>query len=831
MDFRQDSVAAYEQMQAGIDLSSNRCAERSNGEGAYIPPWYILAGLKGLGRSPVCNTLAIFECLSIANVGVDRFRDWRRRRKLGDEGQPAFENRVNAEARKFRRSPRTTDELRFELWCEIRKRLGLRPALPLSTGSANARSAEVGSCAARHYKQEGYGDRTERPRDFGGLVRQQVRKVVFAALKGEGLSAAQRQTVEGEFLRGLEQLPDDLRDSSLERAIHSGNWEVAASLVSAGSLAGLGVAVEVAGFGAYITAAKASAIIPFLGGQAAVSTLAVVSNPLFIVPVTTCVLVVMNMKLKGRVLRPVASKAAVQLAVLGLATRANGLQQCLDAFKRLPPGDRDWDLWRRRQQVSRMVDGIPRTPGRPNVILPSIADAGLGDTLTSVLFPRRKGVGVEAAVAAGMATADLLFDMAAIDPRVVAAADFSRSENLGDIFRFGAFADRIKSMDEAARTGAESGLQGYFAEMVVATRLQGHEIRLPDTANNPGIDLIVDGHPFQVKCYGDSSAAMSALREHFAKYPDIPVYVNSEVLPTVHNSGEPWAESVFGVEGFDYETTNQVLGESVAAGADLSDLNIPMFAIAASAARNMHGWWKGSVPLSDLPSEIIIDGTVHGGLSVAGGFSGAALGGLVFGPAGAVVFGGVGGIASLFGAPKSRRIVRRIAYRKRSRSVKESVTRFEAVLRHTMKKKIERKRNRIDVMESKIERLRLELDRRAAESAVVAEVNRPPEPIRIWRRVWNRLAAPFVQSNREPAGLSVKRRETPNEVVARWMRLKFEDQILCVAECRVEMGYLPRDPYERTRELMRLMREAGVHPLSVKKELKSLLIALSKWRG
>ena len=55
-------------------------------------------------------------------------------------------------------------------------------------------------------------------------------------------------------------------------------------LTTGSSLVGLGVAVELAGFGAYIVAAKASAILPFIGGKAAVSGLAVLANPLFIVP-------------------------------------------------------------------------------------------------------------------------------------------------------------------------------------------------------------------------------------------------------------------------------------------------------------------------------------------------------------------------------------------------------------------------------------------------------------------------------------------------------------------------------------------------------------------
>ncbi len=288
---------------------------------------------------------------------------------------------------------------------------------------------------------------------------------------------------------------------------------------------------------------------------------------------------------------------------------------------------------------------------------------------------------------------------------------------------------------------------------------------------------------------------------------------------------------MFAVEGFDYETTNLVLEQSLAAGADLADLNIPIFAVAASAARNVHGWWKGSVPLSDIPTEILIDGAVHGGLSVAGGFTGAALGGLVFGPAGAVVFGGVGGIASLFGAGGVRGTLRRVFYRNWFRSVNKSVNEFEFALKHAMRKKVVRKRAKIDQMESELERVRLESDSRAAESADAASESRARGLGLAWRRIWNWLVAILSREQPGSAGPPTSRLETPNEVIAGWMRLKFEDQILCVAECQAELGDLSKDPVERARELMRLMRESGVHPLSVKEEFAALCTVLSERRG
>ena len=60
------------------------------------------------------------------------------------------------------------------------------------------------------------------------------------------------------------------------------------------------------------------------------------------------------------------------------------------------------------------------------------------------------------------------------------------------------------------------------------------------------------------------------------------------------------------------------------------------------------------------------------------------------------------------------------------------------------------------------------------------------------------------------------------------MRLKFEDQILSVAEPRAAMADLPDDPVKRSAELMRLMHEAGVNPLSFNNELNKLCDALKE---
>ena len=110
---------------AGAVHSLTRTGSQSDsGGGAYIPPWYVLAGLGRLERAAVCDMLALFECFSVANKGIDQVRDWTRRQREGDEYQPAFERRVRERSLELSESDRTTDGMRFQLWCVIRERLG-----------------------------------------------------------------------------------------------------------------------------------------------------------------------------------------------------------------------------------------------------------------------------------------------------------------------------------------------------------------------------------------------------------------------------------------------------------------------------------------------------------------------------------------------------------------------------------------------------------------------------------------------------------------------------------------------------------------------------------
>ena len=119
-------------------------------------------------------------------------------------------------------------------------------------------------------------------------------------------------------------------------------------------------------------------------------------------------------------------------------------------------------------------------------------------------------------------TTGMLWTYSQIDVSVLDAITFSSKgapSSFNELQEVGA--ETINS------AGAITRLTGYVAEQQVALNLvrQGHIVELPESANQAGWDLLVDGSPVQVKCSMDSNYVLS----HFEKNPDIPVIVNKEL--------------------------------------------------------------------------------------------------------------------------------------------------------------------------------------------------------------------------------------------------------------------------------------------------------------
>lgn len=550
-----------------------------------IHPWHILSGLGSFSRHEICDFLALFEDTSLLTLAGDRLSGLAAR-SAGSGSESRFQRRLQETAQRLMKSRSGDAELRLRLWAGMQQALDCEPALPLSLRSASTATAELAHRAARklgaateEIEGEVAGQEQswfERGRDLYGralrragfgetpsfedVVRAQAARVVADAFQGDRLDEVDRRTVAQEFVRRLDGLPPEVRERVVRHAEELGDRSSVGLLLSAGALLGTGVAVEMAGFGAYVLAAQATAFLPLIGGKAAVSALFVLANPLFI----AAAVVGGGWIVKGSVERSVKSRLAAGLCVLaalrGAVEGRHGLAVSIDDFRRISiaeeedKGAKPYVI--RRNQVRRYFgDELPSAAGPPPGHLAEPVLAEQREALEDLLCPSAVER-TELAAVAGLTLGEVLYSAASIDPRVVAAVDFSRSEDLADIFAFGAFAARAAEVAGAAGVGAANNIRGYVAEQIVATQLvaKGHDVSLPETSNNAGFDLVVDGLPVQVKCLTDASS----LASHFAAYPDIPVIANAECVAQAIELEAPWREHVFAVDGFDYGTAERI---------------------------------------------------------------------------------------------------------------------------------------------------------------------------------------------------------------------------------------------------------------------------------
>ena len=266
----------------------------------------------------------------------------------------------------------------------------------------------------------------------------------------------------------------------------------------------------------------------------------------------------------------------------------------------------------------------------------------------------------QAGAIATISTGDFLYDYIRIDPDIVRGIDFARADDLSSITSFSVFA---RDIDSSVNTGDLAQLQGYVAEKMVALELQGrgHDVQFPETSNQAGWDVLVDGMPFQVKNW----ASPQGVYGHFEKYPDIPVLVNEEL--SSHFDGNPM---VYPVEGVSHAEIVDLTKTNLNLGANLHDFQIPMISFLVSSYFNGKLLIKKDINSLNATINILTDtfSRVAGG--TAGQFSGAALGGALFGPAGILVGGAVGAFFGIGQGGRISSIVKSSIYKDEKKNVR-----------------------------------------------------------------------------------------------------------------------------------------------------------------
>jgi len=553
----------------------------------------------------------------------------------------------------------SVDDLRIILWIYLRLALQLDPVISLSERSLKRHATEITAATisafdppkfsknVKKYLSQNSTEESVQKITLDEIVVPVLNEMMEAALSGESeLDNETKKTIIKDIRSNLTDLNQDDQKEILASigAKEFNDDAIRKIILTGGGLTAFGSAVNMAGFSAYILAAQASAFIPLVSGPALVSLVSVLSNPITMIGGTVAIGYWANDKANRSIHSALAIRVVSLLALQGMSHRdqmGTHIRKFLTSFQRI---DRINNFGELPEKVTssyllqwKFASKIIRSP------LPEV-DPKLSELLDQPienLYPYLQSKADQnnelnkTAWITGLTIGDILYSMAAIDPTVMESADFSRIADLGNRISFSEFAQEISKMTPSSYLGAASNLKGYVAEHVVASQLvlQGHNIELATASNEPGWDILVDGEKFQIK----SLSSSGGIRSHFNTY-DYPVIANSELSDQIPSDLE---DKVFFVDGFSDELVSHVTERSLSHGADMYEPDVPFYAIGVSTAFALHDYSSGKIRSDQAMEQVLMDGGTRFGLATLGGFLGSGIGLIIYGPAGALIWGGL----------------------------------------------------------------------------------------------------------------------------------------------------------------------------------------------
>jgi len=652
-----------------------------------LTPTDLLAGLGGANRELLATCLALFddsrwqrrvetlnEQMTERMEGVakrlgQQFEQWREgtnRDPLPRLPAPEVEEggrELSERQRYWQDADYSDDILRLLLWVRLRVALGLPARLTTTSRGCGFLADDMAArlihvldppglvnSGRRWLHQRGWLAQGQHATTLDDVVMPVLDELLEQALKEEKSSVSQekRHEILRQAIASLDELSgeDHARLLDETQANRRNDAALRNTLLLGGGMLTFSGSVSAAGFSAYILAAQASAFIPWVSGPGLVSFVSVMSNPITVLGVAGVGSWWFIRSANEKVRAAVAARVVAMLTLHGKLSGNSGIEgakRCFSQAAGLPDGEgvSAKELRRYREEWQ----WLSRLPARSAVVPPDdVLDAmvqpvrqhadeasPLGSRLSGET--EQSGEKQAAAAMATLTAGDVLYSVAAVDPTVIAAADFSRVADIGVGLSFAELAEQILDGSDRAVLGGVSQLKGYVAEKAVAAQLAaaGHTVSFPGAANEPGWDLLVDGQEFQVKFH----ATLGGLREHFQRY-DYPVIANTELIDQIPPE---WADKVFFVDGLSNELVEQVTRDSLGAGVEILSPSVISIAGAISAGRGLLAYRRGQLTGKQAIEQIMLDGMVRMGLAGGGSVVGAGVGMMMFGPAGAWVFG------------------------------------------------------------------------------------------------------------------------------------------------------------------------------------------------
>lgn len=224
-----------------------------------------------------------------------------------------------------------------------------------------------------------------------------------------------------------------------------------------------------------------------------------------------------------------------------------------------------------------------------------------------------------------------------IDPFVLKAIEESTADH---IHSFPSVHSYVEQHFFAAPTMTADGwferLTGYVAEQKAASALEaaGHHVTFAATANQPVWDLMVDGHPVQIK------EGLSGVKAFLVEHHGIPVYTGPDAAAAVKDP------LVHGIVGLNSAEIHESAHTSIEGISDTFDpgFHFPIITLAFAGYREIKLLIQERTTLGRATKHVGLD--VAGvGVGAFGGAKAGALAGAFLGPFGAAIGGLLGAVA------------------------------------------------------------------------------------------------------------------------------------------------------------------------------------------
>lgn len=257
-----------------------------------------------------------------------------------------------------------------------------------------------------------------------------------------------------------------------------------------------------------------------------------------------------------------------------------------------------------------------------------------------------------AAADSAVAGMSILESALKIDPQVLHAIEFSTAQDLHGLADIHSYVDaHFSTVASQSADGWFDRLTGYVAEQKAATFFEqaGHHVQFAPTSNQPVWDLLVDGHPVQIKEH------LAGAKDFAVAHPDIPVYTNLSDAAAIHE------HSVHGLSVLDKDSIHAATSNTIDGldGTFDPGFHFPIITLGFSAYREAKLLVAEQTTFERALVHVGMDVAAVGGGALAGAKLGALAGTIVPGPGnviGALLGSIVGGISGKILSTGARRI-------------------------------------------------------------------------------------------------------------------------------------------------------------------------------